>query len=77
MSTVIMMMAQVLQPALVALGEHRAAMSAWVVGTVVFGALLFAPTAPLVAAVAAQLTGPAVVVVIMMRTVRASLARKA
>lgn len=76
-STVIMMIAQVLQPALVALGEHRAAMSAWIVGTVVFGALLFAPTAsPLVAAVAAQLAGPAVVVVIMARSVRASLARK-
>ncbi len=74
-STVIMMIAQVLQPALVALGEHRTAMSAWIVGTVVFGALLFAPAAPLVAAVAAQLAGPAVVVVLMARTVRASLAR--
>lgn len=76
-STVIMMIAQVLQPALVALGEHRMAMSAWIGGTVVFGALLFAPTDPLVAAVAAQLAGPAVVVVIMARTVRASLASKA
>ena len=72
-----MMIAQVLQPALVALGEHRTAMSAWIVGTVVFGALLFAPAAPLLAAVAAQLAGPAVVVVIMAVTVRASLARKA
>lgn len=75
-STVLMMIAQVLQPALVALGEHRTAMSAWIVGTVVFGALLFTPTAPLVAAVAAQLAGPAVVVVIMARSVRASLARR-
>jgi hypothetical protein len=52
-------------------------MSAWIGGTVVFGALLFAPTAPLVAAVAAQLVGPAVVVMIMARTVRASLATQA
>jgi O-antigen/teichoic acid export membrane protein len=74
-STVTMMIAQVLQPALVALGEHRAATSAWIVGTIVFGALLFAPTAPLVATVAAQLAGPAVVVVIMAHTVCASLAR--
>ncbi|MGH3838893.1 MAG: hypothetical protein ACRDSF_24845, partial [Pseudonocardiaceae bacterium] len=75
-STVLMMIAQILQPALVALGEHRTAMSAWIVGTVVFGALLFIPTAPLVAVVAAQLAGPAVVVVIMAQTVRASLARR-
>ncbi|MGH3776221.1 MAG: hypothetical protein ACRDRR_10895 [Pseudonocardiaceae bacterium] len=75
-STVLMMIAQILQPALVALGEHRTAMSAWIVGTVVFGALLFIPTAPLVAVVAAQLAGPAVVVVIMASTVRASLARR-
>ncbi|MGH3804139.1 MAG: hypothetical protein ACRDTD_29200, partial [Pseudonocardiaceae bacterium] len=73
---VLMMIAQILQPALVALGEHRTAMTAWIVGTVVFGALLFAPGAPLVAAVAAQLAGPAVVVVIMTRTVRAGLARR-
>ncbi|MGH3887393.1 MAG: hypothetical protein ACRDSZ_12645 [Pseudonocardiaceae bacterium] len=76
LSTVLMMIAQILQPALVALGEHRTAMTAWIVGTVVFGALLFAPGAPLVAAVAAQLAGPAAVVVIMTRTVRAGLARR-
>ncbi|MGH4011581.1 MAG: hypothetical protein ACRDTH_26025, partial [Pseudonocardiaceae bacterium] len=75
-STVIMMIAQVLQPALVALGEHRTAMSAWIAGTVTFGGLLFIPATPLVAVVAAQLAGPAVVVVIMARTVRAGLARR-
>ncbi len=75
-STVIMMIGQVLQPALVALGEHRTAMSAWIVGTIVFGALLFAPTDPLVATVVAQLAGPAVVIVIMARAVHASLARR-
>ncbi|MGH3899962.1 MAG: hypothetical protein ACRDTA_17330 [Pseudonocardiaceae bacterium] len=75
-STVIMMIAQILQPALVALGGHRTAMSAWIAGTVVFGALLFAFTAPLVAVVAAQLAGPTVVVVIMARAVHTSLARR-
>jgi hypothetical protein len=51
-------------------------MSAWIAGTAVFGALLFAPTAPLVAVVAAQLAGPAVVVTIMAQSLRASLARR-
>ncbi|MGH3787374.1 MAG: hypothetical protein ACRDRG_12665 [Pseudonocardiaceae bacterium] len=74
-STVLMMIAQVLQPALVALGEHRTAMTAWIVGTAAFAALLLTPTAPLVAVVAAQLAGPAVVVVIMARTVHTNLAR--
>ena len=75
-STVVMMIAQILQSALVALGDHRTAMSAWIAGTAVFGALLFAPTAPLVAVVAAQLAGPAAVVAIMARSIRASLARR-
>jgi O-antigen/teichoic acid export membrane protein len=73
-STVVMMVAQILQSALVALGKHRTAMSAWIAGTAVFGALLFVPTAPLVAVVAAQIAGPAVVVAIMARSIRASLA---
>jgi O-antigen/teichoic acid export membrane protein len=75
-STVIMMIAQVMQPALVALDEHRTAMSAWITGTVVFSVALFAPTTPLVAVVVAQIAGPAVVVVIMARAIRASLASR-
>lgn len=75
-STVIMMIAQVMQPTLVALNEHRAVMSAWIVGTAVFSVALFVPTAPLVAVVVAQIAGPAVVVVIMARSVRAGLARR-
>ncbi|HZA16626.1 MAG TPA: hypothetical protein VE645_06990 [Pseudonocardiaceae bacterium] len=75
-STVIMMIAQVMQPALVALDEHRTAMSAWITGTVVFSVALFAPTTPLVAVVVAQIAGPAVVVVIMARSIRASLASR-
>ncbi len=75
-STGCMLLAQVFQPALVALGVHRMATSAWIAGTVVFGALLFAPTVPLVAVMAAQLAGPTVVVVIMVCAVRASLTKK-
>ncbi len=75
-STVIMMIAQVMQPALVALDEHRTAMSAWITGTIVFSVALFAPTTPLVAVVVAQIAGPAAVVVIMARSIRASLASR-
>lgn len=70
LSTMIMILAQVWQPALVALGEHRAATSAWIAGTVAFGALLCIPINPLMAVVSAQLTGPAVVVLIMARALR-------
>jgi O-antigen/teichoic acid export membrane protein len=73
LSTVIMILAQVLQPALVALGEHRVVMAAWIAGTAVFGALLGTPTDPLVAVLAAQLAGPAAVVLIMTRALRQTL----
>ncbi|MBB6377865.1 O-antigen/teichoic acid export membrane protein [Pseudonocardia eucalypti] len=62
---VIMMIAQVLQPTLVALGRHRAATLAWLVASVLFVGLLFAPIPPLPAAVIAQLVAPAVVCVLM------------
>ncbi|HET9254966.1 MAG TPA: hypothetical protein VFO16_07155 [Pseudonocardiaceae bacterium] len=76
LSTMIMILAQVLQPALVALGEHRVAASAWIAGTAVFGALLILPVTPLVAVVAAQLAGPAMVVVIMTRALLTRIAIK-
>lgn len=75
LSTVFMMSAQVLQPALVALGEHRSATAAWIIGTTAFGALLFAPVPPLDAVVAAQLAGPAIVVLVMAASLRTGLAR--
>jgi O-antigen/teichoic acid export membrane protein len=77
LSTVFMMIAQVLQPALVALGEHRAATTAWLIGTTAFGALLFAPVPPLGAVVAAQLAGPAIVVLVMAVSLRTGLAQLA
>jgi O-antigen/teichoic acid export membrane protein len=64
-STVAMMAAQILQPALVALGRNRAATLAWAVSSAVFVGLLFAPTAPLTAAVAAQLAAPILVATLM------------
>lgn len=73
-STALMMLAQVLQPALVALGRHRSATTAWLLGTAVFAGLLFAPAGALAAAVAAQLAGPAVVLVVMVLALRTALA---
>ena len=63
--TVAMLAAQVLQPALVALRVHRMATTAWVVGVLVFGAVLVAPVDPATAAVTAQVVGPTVVCLVM------------
>lgn len=77
LSTALMMLAQVLQPALVALGRHHSATTAWLLGTAVFGALLFAPADPLTAAVAAQLAGPTVVLAVMALALRRPLTGRA
>lgn len=61
-STVLFMLAQVLAPALIALGRHRWVALGWVAGTVVFLAVALAPLPAVPAAVIAQLAGPAVVV---------------
>jgi O-antigen/teichoic acid export membrane protein len=74
-STAAMMVAQILQPALVALGRHRAATLAWLVSAALFVALLFAPVEPLLAAVAAQLVAPVVVTVLMGAALRAGIRR--
>ncbi|MBO0848924.1 MAG: hypothetical protein J2P20_05660, partial [Pseudonocardia sp.] len=74
-STVAMMAAQILQPALVALGRHRAATSAWLASAALFVALLFAPVEPLFAAVAAQLVAPVLVTVLMAAALRAGIRR--
>jgi O-antigen/teichoic acid export membrane protein len=73
--TVAMLAAQVLQPALVALRAHRMAMIAWVAGTTVFGAVLVAPVEPALAAVSAQVAGPAVVCLVMAAAVAVRLQR--
>ena len=70
LSTVAMMAAQALQPALIALGDHRTVSKAWTAGGLVFLVLLFAPIDPLSAALAGQLAGPAVVIAIMALALR-------
>ncbi|MEU4746413.1 hypothetical protein AB0G02_38960, partial [Actinosynnema sp. NPDC023658] len=61
--TILLMVAQVLQPALIALGARSAITGSWVVGTVVLLAVLVLPGSPVVVATAAQLAGPSLVVV--------------
>lgn len=75
LSTVVMMAAQALQPALVALGAHRMATVAWLCGSAVFVGLLFLPGDPVTGAVTAQVGGPLVVLVIMAVAVRSALHR--
>jgi O-antigen/teichoic acid export membrane protein len=61
-ATGLLMVCQMLQPALVAAGRQRRVATAWVAGAVVFTGLLFAPVPPIQAALIAQLAGPAVTV---------------
>lgn len=65
-STVLFMLAQVLQPALIALGSHHWVAIGWVAGALVFLAVALSGLPVLPAAVFAQLLGPAVVVVGML-----------
>ncbi len=68
--TVAMIAAQVLSPALVALGHNRSTTLAWAVGTVVFAVLLVLPGSPLAAAVAAQVVAPVIVTAMMVAALR-------
>lgn len=64
-ATMLMLVAMVVQPTLVALGQQRVVTVAWTAGTVVFLGLLVLPVAPVTAALVAQLVGPAVVVAVL------------
>lgn len=55
--TLVLVLAQVLQPALVALRRHPAVTRSWLAGSVVLTGLLFLPIHPVTAAVLAQLAG--------------------
>jgi O-antigen/teichoic acid export membrane protein len=77
LSTAAMMAAQALQPALVALGQHRVAMAAWLAGALVFVAVLFVPGDAVTSAVAAQVAGPTTVVIVMSLAVHAGVRRLA
>lgn len=62
LGTILLMVAQVLQPALIALGARSAITVSWVVGTVVLVGVLVLPGSPVVVATVAQLSGPLLVV---------------
>ncbi|HEV8561346.1 MAG TPA: hypothetical protein VGR06_33920 [Actinophytocola sp.] len=68
-STVILMIAQVLQPGLVALDRHFWVTIAWVLGTTVLVGMLALPGNPLRAAVIAQFAGSLLVAVTMVAAV--------
>ncbi|MGQ0574687.1 MAG: lipopolysaccharide biosynthesis protein [Pseudonocardia sp.] len=65
LATLLMMVALVLQPTLVALGRQRVVTTGWVAGTLVFLAVLAVPAEPIAAALAAQLAGPVTVLVVL------------
>lgn len=73
-STVALMTALVLQPGLVALGQHRIVTISWLAGTVVLGVLLAVPGDPVHAGVLGQLAGSVLVVVIMLTALAKTLA---
>jgi O-antigen/teichoic acid export membrane protein len=70
-STILLMVAQVLQPALIAAHRHRVVTTAWVFGSVALIGLLVLPITAITAAVLAQLAGSALVMLVMMTRVRA------
>lgn len=73
-ATVLVMLALVLQPALVALRRQSAVTTGWVLGIVVFVGLLAGPFPPVAGALAAQTAGPLVVVGYLGLSVRRALA---
>jgi O-antigen/teichoic acid export membrane protein len=65
-ATLVMMLALVVQPTLVALGRSRTVTVGWIVGSVVFLAVLVSGSDPIAAALLAQLVGPFVVLVVLL-----------
>lgn len=64
-STVVLMAAFTLQPALVALGRDRAMMSGWVAGCALTGVIALLPVGAVAAAAAGQIAGPAATVALL------------
>lgn len=62
-SAMLFMAVQLFQPALVAVGRHRALVAAWLSGAAAFGASFALPLDPVAAATVAQLAGPIVTLV--------------
>lgn len=76
LSTIGLMVGQVLQPGLIALGRHRSVTGAWLLSAVVLVGLLALPGDPIRAGVTAQLAGAALVVVIMLVTLSRALGNR-
>jgi O-antigen/teichoic acid export membrane protein len=75
-STVGLMVGQVLQPGLVALGRHQAVTLAWLAGAVVLVTILALPGDALRAGVTGQLASAAVVVVVMLGALHRDLGKR-
>lgn len=65
-ATLVMMLALVVQPTLVALGRQGTVTVGWIVGSVVFLVVLLLGPDPVEAALSAQLVGPAVVLAVLL-----------
>lgn len=76
LGTFALMIAQVLQPALVAMGLHRAATLSWLAGSAALTGLLFLPGDPLRAAMLAQIVGSVLVVAGMAAALSAAIRAK-
>lgn len=65
-ATLVMMLALVVQPTLLALGRQRTVTTGWIAGAVVFLVVLVMGPEPIAAALLAQLVGPLVVLVVLL-----------
>jgi O-antigen/teichoic acid export membrane protein len=65
LGTVLAMMIQVLQPALLAVASHRVIAYSWIAGSVCFASAFLLPVHPVTAAVVAQLVAGAVTLAVM------------
>jgi O-antigen/teichoic acid export membrane protein len=65
-ATLVMMLALVVQPTLVALARQRTVTIGWIAGSVVFLVVLVAGPEPIAAALVAQLVGPLVVLAVLL-----------
>ena len=67
LSTVVLMVAYTIQPALVAVGGDHWVMAGWVAGSVLTGTLALLPYSPVLAAAVGQLVGPALTAAVLCR----------
>jgi len=65
-ATLVMMLALVVQPTLIALARQRTVTIGWIAGSVVFLVVLVVGPEPITAALVAQLAGPLVVLAVLL-----------